>query len=89
MNANFLCGAKHKLGFRNTVSPNQVQGSMLKGIRGQSSQDFYEFDEFKTMKLPFPGILWYLFNLHFNYKMDIASFSTKNMINLDIIFNLF
>ena len=77
MKANFLCGAKPLLGFRDTVSPNQVQDSMLKRIRGQSSQDFYKFGDFKTMKLPFSAILWYLFNLSFNYKMDIVSFPTK------------
>ena len=53
MKANFPCGAKPQLGFRDTLSPNQVQGSMLKRIRGQSSQDFYKFGDFKTMKLPF------------------------------------
>ena len=77
MKANFPCGAKTQLWFRDTVSPNQVQGSMLKGIRGQSSQDFHKFGDFKTMKLPFFGILWYLFNLPFNYKMVIVPFSTK------------
>ena len=77
MKANFPCEAKSQLGFRDTVSLNQVQGSMLKGIRGQSSQDFYKFGDFKTMKLSFTGILWYLFNLPFNCKMDIVSFPTK------------
>ena len=77
MKANFPCGAKPQLGFKDNVSPNQVQGSMLKRIRGQSSQDFYRFGDIKTMKLPFAGILWYLFNLPFNYKMDIVSFQTK------------
>ena len=77
MKANFPCGAKTQLGFRDTASCKQVQGSMLKGIRGQSSQDFYKFGDFKTMKLPFSGIIWYLFNLPFNYKMGIVSFPTK------------
>ena len=53
MKTNFRCGAKPQLGFRDTVSPNQVQGSMLKGIRGQSSQDFKKFGDLKTMKFPF------------------------------------
>ena len=90
MKANFPCAAKTQLGFRDTVSPNQVQGSMLKGIREQSSQEFYKFGDVKTIKLPiFSVILWYLFKLPFNYKMDIVSFPTKNMINLNISFNLF
>ena len=77
MRANFPCRAKTQLGFRESVSPNQVWSSMPKGNRGQSSQDFYKFGDYKTMKLPFPGILWYLLNLPFNYKMDIVSFPTK------------
>ena len=64
-------------GVRDTVSPNQVKGSMLKGIRGQSSQDFHKFCDLKTIKLPFSGILLYLFNLPCNYKIDIVSFPTK------------
>ena len=80
MEANFPCGAKPQLEFRDTVSPNQVQGSMLKGIRRKSSQDVYKSGDFKTMKLPFAGIFGifrYLFNSPFNYKMNIVSFPTK------------
>ena len=50
---------------------------MWKGIRGQSSQDLYKLGDLKTIKLLYSGFLWYLFNLPFNYKMDIVSFPIK------------
>ena len=69
MGADFACGAKTQMGFRGTVSLNQVQdsalpwGNMLKGIRGQSSLDFYKFDFKKlTWNYLFSGILWYFLN---------------------------
>ena len=54
----FSSGAKTQLGFRGTVhvNPKQFQGSIMKGTREQSPQDFYKFGDFKTMKLLFSGI---------------------------------
>ena len=52
----FSGGAKTQLGFRGTVNPKQVQGSIMKGIGEQSPQGFYKFGDFKTMKLLLLGI---------------------------------
>ena len=46
----FSGGVKSQLVFRGTVDLKQVQGSVMEGIREQSSQDFYKFCDFKTRK---------------------------------------
>ena len=76
--ANFLWYGKTQLGFRGTVNPKQVQGSIMKRTRKQSPQDFCKFGDFKTMKLLLSGILLCVFFIiTFIYLMDVISFPTK------------
>ena len=61
----------------------------MKVIGEQNSQDFYKFDDFKTIKLLLFGEkLLLLFYLNFQLLNGYCFCSHRNKINLNIIFNL-
>ena len=73
------------------MDPNQVEGSIMNGIREQNPQDFYKFGDFKTMKLLSNGhdminlnIIFHLFKILFSQGAQLVINGSSNIPSISL-----